>query len=120
MSKLTKSILNTADGLHSAGIMSDETHNKFKEYDSHSIKVLSDVEKEDFPWYMAQVLADKYIRPYEAVQRGVEVCHLTGTDISYFEDRYLKGDRSIPENETYSLAYMEILLDERMKSWIVK
>jgi len=120
MSNITKSILKTAGGLHNAGIMSDETHDKFKEYDSHSIKVLSDVDKEDFPWYMAQVLADKYIRPYEAIQRAMEVCSLTGTDISYFEERYLKGDRSIPENETYSLAYMEILLDERAKAWIVK
>ena len=77
-------------------------------------------DKEAFPWYMAQVLADKYIHPYEAVQRAIEVCHLTGTDISYFEDRYLKGDKTIPVNETYTLAYMEILLQEREKSWIVK
>ena len=120
MSNITKSILKTADGLHNAGVMSDETHDKFKEYDAHSIKVLSDIDKEDFPWYKIQVLTDKYVKPYEAIQRGIEVCHLTGTDISYFEDRYLKNDRSVPENETYTLAYKEILLQERDKSWITK
>lgn len=41
-------------------------------------------------------------------------------DVSYFEERYLKGDRSVPENETYTNLYMEILLKERELQWIQK
>lgn len=89
-------------------------------YDSNNIRILKEEEINEFPWRMIEVLADKYIKPLEAVTRGLEVCYLTGTPISYFEDRYLKGDKSVPENETYTLAYMEVLLKERDKSWIVK
>jgi hypothetical protein len=89
-------------------------------YDANNIRVLREDEVDKFPWKMIEVLSDKYIRPVEAVTRGLEVCYLTGVDISYFEDRYLKGDKSVPENETYTLAYIEVLKSERDKSWIVK
>jgi hypothetical protein len=89
-------------------------------YDANNIRVLREDEVDKFPWKMIEVLADKYLRPVEAVTRGMEVCYLTGVDISYFEDRYLKGDKSVPENETYTLAYIEVLKSERDKSWIVK
>ncbi|AHK11243.1 hypothetical protein S140_129 [Shewanella sp. phage 1/40] len=89
-------------------------------YDAKDIRVLREDEVDKFPWRMIEVLAEKYIHPVEAVRRGLEVCYLTGVDISYFEDRYLKRDKSVPENETFTLAYVEVLRDERTKSWIVR
>lgn len=86
-------------------------------YDAKSIKVLKEDEMEAFPWFMIEVLAERYSAPLETVKKGVEVCNIAGVPISYYEDRYLKGDRSIPENETYTNMYKEMLLKERMISW---
>lgn len=82
-------------------------------YDAQSIKVLKEDEKDRFPWHLIEVLAERYTRPLESVKKGVEVCYAAGVDISYFENRYLKNDRTIPENETYTNIYREMLRDER-------
>jgi hypothetical protein len=89
-----------------------------EEYDSQSIKVMKEDEMTTFPWYLIEVLAERYTAPLEVVKRGVETAYQAGVDVSYYEDRYLKGDRSIPENETFTNTYREMLIKDRNVRWM--
>jgi hypothetical protein len=100
-----------ADGLESycKGCKKQSSANQ---YNADNIKVLQDQEVlEEMPWVVANSLANEYNKPLDFVQRGLEACELAGVTPNYFIDRYLKGDKTIPVNE--SVAYQSKLLQDR-------
>jgi hypothetical protein len=82
------------------------------QYDASCIKILSNQEVlAEMPWIRAQSLANEYNKPLDFIERGLEACELAGVTPNYFIDRYLKGDKTIPVNE--SVAYQSKLLQDR-------
>ena len=77
-------------------------------YDASSIKVLSQDEiRKTQAWALSGALSVEYpTTPVHIIQKGLQVVDLLGEEyLSYFIERYLKGDRSIPISETFSEAY---------------
>jgi hypothetical protein len=66
-------------------------------YDEHSIQILTQPEvAEKFEWAEIGALARQYKTPIKLIQRGFAACAQVGVDPSYFVQRYLAGDRSVP------------------------
>lgn len=79
------------------------------EYNAANIKLPSDEELlKQTPWLMAGTLANEYDRDQAFIERGIEACQLAGESVDYFINRYLKGDRTIPENKEVSVISMEL------------
>lgn len=87
-------------------------------YTAENIKILDDKDiLESMPWAMVSFLAIQFKKPYNFIARGIESCQLAGVGYNYFVDRYLKGDKSIPVDE--SVAYQNKILQgkEYNNSW---
>lgn len=65
-------------------------------YSAANIKIEEDPQ---FDYLKIRELSEKYNRPEVFVKRGFEACRLARVDPSYFIQRYLDGDRSIPVNQ---------------------
>jgi hypothetical protein len=73
-------------------------------YTADNIKILSNQEAvEDMPWLQIESLAKRYNKDVDFVKRGIEACLLADVSPNYFIDRYLKGNKDIPVDE--SVAY---------------
>lgn len=68
---------------------------------------------EHFPYHLIEILAEKYVKPLEAVKKGVEVSYLSGTHISYYENRYLKWDKSVEVIPEFTDCYLELMHNKR-------
>ena len=78
-------------------------------YDSSNIKILNHEQQLSLDFVLSEQLATKYSRPKSFIERSVEACRLAGVDPrEYFEERYLKGNTSIPENKDVTAISREI------------
>ncbi|TKG17752.1 hypothetical protein [Vibrio lentus] len=80
-------------------------------YNADSIRILSPEElaAKAFPWDTVEQLVDRYTAPKETVQRGIEACFFTNTPVDYYENRYLKNDRTVPIIQEHYDAYLELM-----------
>jgi len=59
-------------------------------------------------WDKATILAEEYKKDIQFIQRSLEACRLAEVPESYFIDRYLKGDKSIPLNEEVNVISLKL------------
>jgi len=85
-----------------------------REYNADSIKILDPKQAEQrFEWLQAENLAAQYSKPLEFVERGIEACRRSSTDISFFIQRYLEGDKSGEKNILLEEAFLELMKEAR-------
>jgi hypothetical protein len=84
-------------------------------YNASCIKILKPEEaQQKFGWLMAQELAQKYSKPLEFIERGIEACRRSSTAIEFFIARYLeKQETPLPRNELLEVAYLEVMAEHR-------
>jgi hypothetical protein len=88
-----------------------------REYNADSIKILDPKQAEQrFEWLQAENLAAQYSKPLEFVQRGIEACRRSSTDLSFFIQRYLEGDKSGGKSILLEEAFLELMTEAREKS----
>jgi len=88
-----------------------------QEYNADSIKILDHKQAEQrFEWLQAENLSIKYSKPLEFVQRGIEACRRSSTDLSFFIQRYLEGDKSGEKNILLEEAFLELMKEARENS----
>lgn len=77
-------------------------------YTAANIRI-EDTPEHDFT--LVYDLADTYNKPVEFIKHGIEACRLAEVSESYFIDRYLKGDKSIPLNPDVSAISRELQIE---------
>ena len=78
------------------------------QYDELSIRILSPVEfKQRFEWAEVGALAAQYKSDPSFIKRGFKACDAAGAERSYFVNRYLKGDKSVPFNAEVDAAFRQ-------------
>ncbi len=83
-------------------------------YNAHSIKVLKDEEILQFEWAMVGHLANQYGKDEGWIRRGIQACQHVGVNESYFIDRYVREDKSVPFRVDVQEAFRELHL------WVAK
>ena len=82
-------------------------------YTAANIVILTPAETADrFGWVKAAELAERYRKPEQWVQRGLEACRRAGVDPDYFEHRYLQR-LNIPRDELVDAAMRELATERR-------
>lgn len=83
-------------------------------YTADSIKVLTHEQTTArFEWLEAATLAAEYGRPLAYVKRGLEACNRAQVPHTYFVERYLRGDKSVPRHEGADEAMRDIIREQR-------
>jgi hypothetical protein len=78
------------------------------QYDESSIRILSPQEfTQRFEWAEVGALAAQHKSDPSFIRRGFKACDAAGAERSYFVDRYLKGDKSVPFNVEVDAAFRQ-------------
>jgi len=80
------------------------------EYDSRSIKILSQIEQDEFNFALvARLTAEFPLYSERIIRRGIEACRRAGVSTDYFIERYLKDNKvNYPLNKLVEDAYKDI------------
>jgi hypothetical protein len=75
-------------------------------YGAESIQILTPPQvTEQFEWATIGALAHQYGMPVKLIERGFAACAQVGVDPSYFVQRYLAGDKTVPFDPAVDEAY---------------
>lgn len=82
-------------------------------YDASAIQIL-DAEQvcQKFVWAKAGALAERYKKPLEWIERGLQACDRIGIDHSFFIEKYLDR-KALPKHDGLSAALQDILKETR-------
>ena len=80
-------------------------------YTAASIRVLGAHEiLERFDWAKIGSLTEQYGKDAAWIERGFQACLEAGVHESYFIQRYLVGDKSVPRHEGVEEAYRDLFV----------
>ena len=95
----------------SAGLLGGEGGGCAEPYTAASIRILKPEEVEDrFDFAKAGALAVQYGKDRKWIERGLAACRDCGVHPSYFIERYVMGDKSVPIREDVDATFRDLFL----------